>query len=1110
MYETGSALEAAGASQEARVRHALPPRRRRAFLLLAALCVAIVAIRTALVCAFGNSLPFWDEWDALVGFQMHNAVLGVLSLRDLFEPHVDHPVAMTRALIALLFWLNHYQFDNLPVALLNGPLYAAAWAIPTWRFATHPVARMRWFALLFGIAGLAPTDWENILTGFQSAFYFLVASAMVTLWIAASTRGRSPLSVIGFGLVATVGCFTLGSGFVAATVAVFVFWLRARRETSLRQSLLVRSAIGIGITAFGFFLHSLSLGSRVSHPLAWHAVLDAVSCLAWPYAGNVVVALLASVPFVAFAVRLVRGARAPTTDWFVFGIGLWVTVHAAMFAVGRQVDGTILPSRYLLILQFWPLLNVYCIARLCGSAASAFSGRRARLVAVLPAMAACTLLAFLAGHLPGELQQLRLRGESFVEQANRVALFVRAHDASALDATGLQIPYPDPKRLKLLLADNAVQKMLPPNVRRPIPLFVPRTGAEPTFVQNGIPPELPQLPGIFTLGSFGPHDSPGTTSFDSTLTDFPYVLFHTAGDFGKPGLSLQVDCRLGCPPREVRPMDSTPGWHEVVVAAPRPYFRILAQDSSSEGWLAFTAPIEEGALGAASRALSDALHAHGLLISALVMGVIALLVWIAWRQSYAEVDDPPEPPEPAAAPAATGALIRDLPAGGRTAGELAANPEIDSLLPGKAIAWYRHHRTGVTMAALAALTLVVMILRRPDQWSAPYVWVEDGAVMLPDFIANGWRSLLHPAAGYYLLPTKLILAISATLSFRWLPELEYWLTMLFTGAVLAAFAFSPIRLRWRAACALSLLALPIDSEVYGTSAYAFWWGSLLAVLPLLWRADAPRHLTLRTAYLVVGGLSSPLIIALTPLYVIRAAWQRDRTAFYDLVVATGVAAIQASTVAQSGQRIGVGEAPNVALFIRKFLGYFIYVPAQETGHVAATLVVGLLLLAILVAFSVRYRSELGRGYFLIIGAFLLAALASAVRSPLAGIHPAYAGPRYFFLPFAFLAMSIVQLAALRDRYVQAIAVAIAALMMRNALDIGRRYHDHLDWRANVAACVASEEFAMPIHFDGRAEAAWKAKLTGADCRKVINRSWMDARVVTGAVAPSRATLGAAQ
>ena len=178
-----------------------------------------------------------------------------------------------------------------------------------------------------------------------------------------------------------------------------------------------------------------------------------------------------------------------------------------------------------------------------------------------------------------------------------------------------------------------------------------------------------------------------------------------------------------------------------------------------------------------------------------------------------------------------------------------------------------------------------MILRRPDQLTAPAVWIEEGTVALPDLVANGWSSLFHPMMGYLVLPTKIILATAATLSFRWLPEIEYWLTLIFTAGVLVAVAFSPTQLKFRVGCALALLALPMDSETYGTSAYAFWWGSLLVALPLLWRNEGRQYPILRSGLLLLGGLSSPLIIALSPLYALRAVLVRSRAAWSDLVLA---------------------------------------------------------------------------------------------------------------------------------------------------------------------------------------------------------------------------------
>src|SRR4029453_5358782 len=85
------------------------------------------------------------------------------------------------------------------------------------------------------------------------------------------------------------------------------------------------------------------------------------------------------------------------------------------------------------------------------------------------------------------------------------------------------------------------------------------------------------------------------------------------------------------------------------------------------------------------------------------------------------------------------------------------------------------------------------------------------------------------------------------------------------------------------------------------SSLAFWWGTLLVLLPLLWRRDGPQYPFVRCGLLVVGGLSSPLIIMLSPLYAIRAVWLRTRGACLDLAVVAVVACVQANSVMKTAQ-----------------------------------------------------------------------------------------------------------------------------------------------------------------------------------------------------------------
>jgi len=412
---------------------------------------------------------------------------------------------------------------------------------------------------------------------------------------------------------------------------------------------------------------------------------------------------------------------------------------------------------------------------------------------------------------------------------------------------------------------------------------------------------------------------------------------------------------------------------------------------------------------------------------------------------------------------------------------------------------YRERRNAGALILTVCGTLLALILRRPDQWWAPAIWIEEGTVALPDFVANGWSSLVHPMMGYLVLPTKVILALAATVSFRWLPEVENVLNYAFTAGVLAAIAFSPTLLRHRLSCALVLLLLPTDSEVYGTAAYAFWWGSILIVLPLLWQPAAGRPL-LRSALLIVGGLSSPLVLTLSPLFALRAALQRNRAAFADLALVGATSLVQATFVMKTAQAANTAYSVlTPALFVRKFFGYFLDPPPAVGVHDVPTLLVGVTLLAFLVACAARFRRELGPAYYYLMGAFLLAAIASVARVPITAIHPAVAGPRYFFLPFAFLLMALVQLAAIHIRLVQIALIAVVTLVARNAIDLGQRHHEPLDWRAAVTACIGAERGDLPVHWDGHSATAWKVSLTGADCRRLVGRSWFDNTLPAGAM-----------
>ena len=200
---------------------------------------------------------------------------------------------------------------------------------------------------------------------------------------------------------------------------------------------------------------------------------------------------------------------------------------------------------------------------------------------------------------------------------------------------------------------------------------------------------------------------------------------------------------------------------------------------------------------------------------------------------------------------------------------------------------------------IATAVMAVLFFRRPSQLFHPYIWVEEGTVTLPQYLQHGWFSLFYPVAGYLVIPAKLIFLLAASISFPHLPDMTYWMTVGFTIFVAASVALCPTYLKWPTACAAAMLLIPTDSEVFAVSEYAFWWGTLLVVVSVLWKPDAGKTI-LRSCLTILGGLSSPLVILLTPLFILRALRFRRRSETLLSGLAMATATIQAVFILYTG------------------------------------------------------------------------------------------------------------------------------------------------------------------------------------------------------------------
>lgn len=407
-------------------------------------------------------------------------------------------------------------------------------------------------------------------------------------------------------------------------------------------------------------------------------------------------------------------------------------------------------------------------------------------------------------------------------------------------------------------------------------------------------------------------------------------------------------------------------------------------------------------------------------------------------------------------------------------------------------AWWRSPRGlfALKLGLLLIATILVLLYRRPDQFLIPAVWAEEGTICIPDYVARGWASLLHPIQGYYSLPIRLVHALAETLSFRWLPEVEYGLIVLCTCGVLVAVAVAPTALRWPFVCAATTLAIPSDSEVFGVALFAGFWCSLLLLLPLLWRDTDRRHDALRLGFVAFGGLSSPLVIGIAPLYALRALVKRTRIDGIAFCVCAAVAVLQFLALRRAGMIGGNKRSFDIGLAIQKFFGYFLIQPATPV-LVTAAFYLGAALIAFMVVAWLRNRRELGLPFLLLGGALGVAMASSMARIPVEMIHPKLAGPRYFFTAFVVLSWLLVQIAASKEGRTRVVAIVVLAVAARNAVDVAQRRHESIAWRAHVAQCLESSSHAFPIHIAGQLTSTWTLVLSGEQCRRLVSQSLFD-------------------
>ncbi len=392
----------------------------------------------------------------------------------------------------------------------------------------------------------------------------------------------------------------------------------------------------------------------------------------------------------------------------------------------------------------------------------------------------------------------------------------------------------------------------------------------------------------------------------------------------------------------------------------------------------------------------------------------------------------------------------------------------------QAASWQERRR--VTAAALGLFALLVCV-RMPEIIIKGRFWAEEGQV----FFANAWtmppgQALLNAYGGYLNL-----IANAATLAARWVMPLRLAPYLTITVSLLVQLCAPALLLtakdRWlqplgvRLAGVLLLLLVPSTGEIWLQTLHCQF--QLLLCCGIILGLDVPvgRAVWFRTGMLVLAPLCGPVVIALVPLFMARAAIDRSRARLMQTMALGVGSAIQLVVFFHPDAIADRGYTLRPLTLLHVFAVRHVVVPflgpgaalalgralqAGELPLVAAALpvcVFGPAVVAML--WPGRPRAPLW-----LMAAGLVAACVSyfGARGGAATLISVYAGERYIFAPQALFALSVLALAASSGRFVSwAARAAVAWLLMVGGLGYFHPVPDTRDgpsWRAEVAAWQA--------------------------------------------------------
>lgn len=362
------------------------------------------------------------------------------------------------------------------------------------------------------------------------------------------------------------------------------------------------------------------------------------------------------------------------------------------------------------------------------------------------------------------------------------------------------------------------------------------------------------------------------------------------------------------------------------------------------------------------------------------------------------------------------------------------------------------------LIAAVAVSVAALMHRRPDAFTMPWFYGEEGRDFYAQAWNEGWPSLLNRANGYLHLYPRLVanLCVALAVPVAAVPWVNMAFVLLMMAVVWAItwtrFPGPPVA----RACALTAITLvPLGNEIWMTMTNIQWPMALIIVLLL---SGEPRAWNWSDAgLLLIASLTGPNALVLFPL----AAWrlwtlrQAPKGSWAPGLIVLTCGLVSALSLLHHGDvsRTDGAFNPTDPGFVQAAF-FQLWFPILGKGvHAMPPLAQALLVLLALAGLTLFWRRSTGpaasAGLLLASALYFLATMV-AYRGEPGFLSPYYAGIRNFYLPAVLLAWALLS----RIRWDQGGARWAAAAVL-------------LWWAAQTVLFIGPKRFReAPAHVEG--------------------------------------------